>query len=685
MVARTLAAVGVGRYVVGVLTLGATFASAVAGALALRRRLLAQWRGAPATLADAVLAIAIVVLGCELAGAVGQFRRAGVVIATAVVAGAAAVVASRRTDSSDVAAGPSAPETPPSSRPAMALAAISVTALAAQWGTRLGSAFASGITDVDTMTYHLPFAARFMQTGDIGPLHYTGPGEANAFHPANAELLHALGLAAFGSDVLSLAVNMAWVALAVLAAWCIGRPWGRGPDAVVALCLVLSTPLIARTQAATAMNDVAAVALLLAAVAVLVSAPPSTPVTFVAAVAAGLAVGTKLTVVPAVAALAVVAIVATARGRRLRTGVAWLACGVVTSGYWYGRNLLAIGSPIPALDLGIGPLRFPQPHIDLLEDFGASVADYATDGRVWRAEFLPALGRTLGPGWWALLGAAVVGAVIAARLESRLRAPAAAVVAALAGYVVTPTSAFGPRGNPVLFEENVRYLLPALALGLTLLASCLPDRRIYRGAAAVAAVTVLVATHLRGGPAPAWLPDHRAVAVVVASIVMATLVIAVAVTTGRMSRRVVTLVACCALTVAAVGGWSVQERYLRTRYATYDEFASSWARGVDGARIGFAGFFTHYGLYGLRATNYVQYVGRVRDDGSFTDVADCEEWRRALAEGNYDFVVVAPAFVTLTEQPEQAEWTRSDPAAEEILRRDAVSVFELRETPTPRC
>ena len=89
----------------------------------------------------------------------------------------------------------------------------------------------------DTHWYHAPVAARFAETGDLTQLHAVN-NSADSFLPFNTELLHAVGMVATGRDVLSPLINLGWLALAVLAAWCLGRVWNAGAAAVAATAVV---------------------------------------------------------------------------------------------------------------------------------------------------------------------------------------------------------------------------------------------------------------------------------------------------------------------------------------------------------------------------------------------------------------------------------------------------------------
>ena len=75
----------------------------------------------------------------------------------------------------------------------------------------------------------MPFAAEMAQSHSVTGFHHTETVFTNWFYPQNSELLHAVGILLTERDTLSLFLNFGWLAVAFLAAWCIGRPYGRGP------------------------------------------------------------------------------------------------------------------------------------------------------------------------------------------------------------------------------------------------------------------------------------------------------------------------------------------------------------------------------------------------------------------------------------------------------------------------
>ena len=156
-------------------------------------------------------------------------------------------------------------------------------------------------------------------------------------------------------------------------------------------------------------------------------------------------------------------------GDRIRTAAIWVGGSLITGGFWFARNLVESGNPLPWVDKG--PLPGPdQFDIDIREPH--TVSDYLTNLDVITDSFIPGLNDSFGVLWPLVLVAVVAGFVLAI---FRGRTPIIrmlGVVALLSGiaYLFTPLTAAGPLNEPSAFEVNLRYASPALALGALLLA-----------------------------------------------------------------------------------------------------------------------------------------------------------------------------------------------------------------------
>jgi len=576
--------------------------------------------------------------------------------------------------------------------------AIGIVALVVgQFAVRTAISYDVGITENDSIQYHLPFAARFVQSGSITHLHFVRPGFPDTFHPANNELLHGFGMALFGRDVASPMLNMVWVVAALLAAWCIGRRYGVPAATVAAAAVVLASPLAALRGAGTGGNDIAVLFFVLAAVALLVQSEGDgmalalrsrSDVTAVvlSAIALGLGVGTKLTLVVPATALLIGGAVVTPRGARRRLWAVWFLPAVAAGAFWYVRNWARSGSPIPSLNLGAGPLPFPTPRFEVLERLGFSVLHYARDGRILREWFVPGLRLDLGPAWWLTLGLAVAGGVAALVFGRRpfLRMLGAVALVSAAGYAVTPTGALGPAGQPLLFASNFIYAAPALVLALV----SLPLVPALRVSARPTVVLVLLLGALvvsqTARALPAWPTRHLAVGIVVAALTAALGALAAL---RPPARSVALAAAVTAFVIAGLGGFFVSHAYVRDRYR-FDVLGRR-AKTLDHARIAIAGFPAQYPLYGDRLTNTVQYVGSPGPHGEFHPSKDCTAWRGALRSGRFGYVILRPATAVIGMgdiSQRELVWTTSDPGAHEIGRSGEYTVFAFDPAvPDPGC
>ncbi len=591
----------------------------------------------------------------------------------------------------------------------------------AEWGALTIQSYDVGIRGFDSLWYHLPWAASFAQTGSVTGLRFTDVEYLTPFYPATAEMIHGLGIVLLGRDTLSPGLNLVWLGLVLLAAYCIGRPRGVGAGTMLGAALAMATTMVDYSQAGSAANDVVALFFLLAAVALLMRDSERPAARVLAAVAAGLAVGVKLTVLAPVLALTVGVIVIAPRGRRLATAGLWLGPLILAGGFWYARNLIAVGNPLPWTSVA-GILPTPAPPLQ--QQTGFSVAHYLTHGgHLWSRFFEPALASGLGRWWWAVLAVAIIGPLLcllpAAGALTRARpAPTRerlgrnpvhmgvssqalvrmlgfVALFSLAAYLITPETAAGPAGNPLGFAFNLRYLAPALALALTVapLAPALSSSAATRTGVVVALAVLLAGTVAQP---QLWPNAHAAGAIVIGAAALAVLALVALGRQARVSPALATAVAAIGLVLVAgaAAGYRLQGHYLRGRYAyqpSVSYLARVWAlfRTVHHARVGvvgtFGGFFA-YPLYGLDDSNRVQYVAERGPHGSFTQVATCARWRAQVNSDHLKYLITTPARDpwhpnVLSSSPE-TRWTATDPAATRVFSEMAlgqpVVVFRLR-------
>jgi hypothetical protein len=730
--------VSVGSYLLGAAELAAVALSIGFSAYRLRARLLPSWDGAQARLVEVIVAVALIIWISELLG-VFSLMYPGLLVAFSAALASLAFFTTRDRSSSLAGGGgagvprgaqdakhPStvgdAAPTGPASRDAWSLVVmVAVIAIVVfHWAVTTKHALDRGIFNFDSLWYHMPFAADMAQSHSVTGMVQVETVFTNWFYPQNSELLHAVGILLTGRDTLSLFLNFGWLAVGFLAAWCIGRPYGRGSLAVVAAAILFECHTLVVRDPGAAKNDLAAAALLLAAIAVLVTAwnarkaaddggaaellPPVEVKALprlepgwglaAAGLAVGLAAGTRVTVLAMAGALSVAVIVLAPAGRRWAAAGWWFVPALLGGGYWYLRNLVVAGNPIPEIE-HLGPISLPHPE-RLQEgrpDF--SIVHYATDTGVWRHYFSPGLHEAFGALWPLIVGAAAIAALVAlvAGRDRIVRWVGGVALFGLLAYLFTPLSAAGAEGEPVGFGINIRYVIPALLAGIVLvpLPRWFDDRRRQWGLMALLVVVFLVTNR----PDDALHDSARVFALL--CVVLAVLVpAALWLLRERRHSQAVLLGGLAALALAVVAiGYPLQRHYLEGRFANdgpHDtqipgmdlDSTYRWARGVEDARIGLAGTtagFAGYGLYGTDLSNEVRYLGEEGPHGAFNAIPTCSQFRTAVNDADLDYLVTSPFLNFLhpgdpIPSPE-ARWLRGESTVRSILHSGQVAVWKV--------
>jgi hypothetical protein len=695
-----------GSYIGGCLAVIGIVSAVGLGGYWLRRWIVPEFSGALARLADATIAVALLILALELLGSLSILTVGWIVVVCVAVGLAAALLGWWRAPADSRAV--SAPQV----QTIALLIALGVASFTfAEWTFPAQSSLDFGMFGGDTTWYHMPFAARMAQEGSTVHLLYTDPLRLAAwYYPQTSELIHGSAIVIFKSDWLSPLINLVWLSLGLLAAWCVGRPYKVGPATLVASSLVFSAGVMIETQPGEGRNDIMGLAFLLAFAAFLINghqrrapsegAVQDTPETgaplldkgplILAGIAAGVAISVKLPLIAPVGAIWIGMVLVSGRGRRLMTAAAIGVPAFVVGGYWYVKAAIKTGgNPIP--QTAWGPLHLPRPDqmpLDPRPRF--AVAHYLTEPTIYRRWFFPQLNDALGPLWPLILIVGVAAAVyIAVRSRNKiLRVLGIAALITAVVYLFTPLTAAGQEGSPTGFFTNTRYLMPGLLLALTLVPIArplrAPDRRAWQTLlflTAVYAITVLTT--------PRWYPGYIVGTIFLTlAFVWAPAGLAMGRSRRLVGRGAVAAVAGAILLLAVVLGRAQEVQYAEQHYTRVTPFlqdggpqeAYAYARGLRDQRIGIAGsgeiFFGQYGYYGKSLDNYVQYIGVPGPDGTFRLATTCPRFRQLINEGHYDFLVLSQFTQDSPESPywyPVYAWLKTDPALEQVVAEPTIT------------
>ena len=343
-------------------------------------------------------------------------------------------------------------------------------------------------TGLDTLQYHYPLIAEWMQSGNLTEPARLGIGMYAWFYPSTVELVQHWSVTFFGRDFLVSIVGWIFIGLAMASIAGVARRLGATiVNSALAGLAFATIPIVLGTQVRSGQVDMAVVAF--CALAVFFGLgwwqDRRLPDAAFCGLAIGLAAGSKLIAVPYAGFLGVVfcaVLIIAWRSRRTSAGRAWGAFGLVLGGavvsgsFFFLRNLAVVGNPLFPTPLP----GFTEPWLPM--DFDVvnfTVADYvlAANPHPW----------IVGPwvlGVW-LAGilaicALVAVPVIAWRVRRNGRDVGPLVVGGwivplglAALYAVTPTSAGGPENYPLTFAPNIRYAMPFIAFALLGLAAAI--------------------------------------------------------------------------------------------------------------------------------------------------------------------------------------------------------------------
>jgi hypothetical protein len=420
------------------------------------------------------------------------------------------------------------------------------------------------------------------------------------------------------------------------------------------------------TQPGQASNDIVTTALFLTAVALLFEGRLAPAPTAIAAIAAGIALGTKLTVATPVVVLTVGVVVLAIRARRPATAVAWCVFLGLSGGYWFTRNWIVAGNPLPWSEFSLGPLT-----VEAEINGRPGLVEVLDQGETWRRFIFPGFLDAIGPAWPVVLAIGIAGAVVGVA-NGRLPIHRVAGASALVGIVAFPFTPYTGDLGGGGFVFTVRYLIPELLVGLMLLTMAVTGTVVWRRALFAVLIVLVVldlsTSYIEG--IPSWPTDEVVVGVLagLAAIGVAILILA---PPGRNLVRWGAVGAVAGGLVA--GGWLVQRAYFEHRYVDAglpNDETNAFFQDLSDERVAVFGTEHFYPLFGIDLSNRVL---RIASPDQSSAAQECRSWRAAL--GDFNYIVIGHQ--QFSEPGPDEAWIADDPATSPVLRDGDATVYRV--------
>jgi hypothetical protein len=651
--------VSLADYLTGLAFFAITGGAAVATALLVTGRRLPQLTGAPRALAVGLIATAALIAVSLFPGLVGVLSRL-TTLATALLLLAAASRLPRVAGEPEPQPEPSAGSGPLS----WAIAGLAGGLVAVCTGVRAWKDSALPSTDIDTLTFHLPNVAGWIESGSFWRLDQFNPLLANGDYPNNGDVVFLALVQAFENDAFVRLLNLPWLALAALSVYAIAREL-RAPRATSVLlgAVFASLPVVTLAVHDGAKTDPILMAAFGTGCLFLLRhfRNGRTSELVLAGLALGIAFGTKWYGISTVVVVLAVWVASSLLARRslglvAQQGAALAALVAAGGGFWLVRNLVESGNPLfPVKVQVLGATIFDAPRDFIRECSGFRLVDYLGSPGIWSDYVRPAFEENYAlPGLLLLVGFLATVALAGLAWRRGERRAAGAVLAVTAGallvalaYGVTPYSAFGPEDQPILVGANARWLTPGLLLAAVASAWAIGRAGRLRPLAELLALVAVVDGARRGF----GVSRTEVLAVGAAAAAAAACGYALFALTRPLPRRarVAAWAAMGALLagVLVAAGHERQRDFNEGRYMGADPTIDRMLEiAPEGHRIGLAGVWGTrpaispvWPAFGPRLGNHVGFVGEFVD-GLLREYETREEWAAALRGGRYDLLLV---------------------------------------------
>ncbi len=549
------------------------------------------------------------------------------------------------------------------------------------------SSFSAPSIAIDWLVFHMPGVAAWMHTGSLWQIDNYLPDLAPGNYPGNGDVMFLATTLPWTGDFLAHFAIYPFLVLTSVATYALAAEL-RAPRAAAAgaAAALASIPVVLQPTLSGGLVD--AVMLFGFATGMLFlirhARNGRTSELVLAGLALGLSFGTKWYAVSSVAIVMAVWLVAMLIARRPIATVARQTAALsgliaLGGGIWLLRNWVESSNPVfPVKVDPFGLTIFDAPRDVIREKLGFSLSHYFDQPDVWEETILPQLNDAVGAAAGLALLALIVTVVLLVIRRDRIPVPRVALAGAVCmflltcAYAITPYTAGGPEGLPLVTGVDSRYWVPALMVGLVLGAWAAGVWR--RGPVVFSALAFLAM--VSGVDQTREILNFNASKSDLASIVILcgglaavgiAAVPALLPLQGRSEKIALGALAAGAVVVALVAGSVLEDRFYDHRYKGLDKVvdALSVPPAAAGNKVGIVGEWGTQGFvpplpaFGPRFENDVAYLGRP-DKGLFRRFRTAPAFTAAVEKGGYDYLVIGQGkTVPAKRAPREEAWAKA--------------------------
>lgn len=562
--------------------------------------------------------------------------------------------------------------------------------------------------EYDSVSYHLPFIAKWLQTGSLTTTYFTAFSSPIGYYPSNYELLDLWTALPFKNDFFFQLINFPLLAILAITTYGICRNLKISRKiSVLSTGLIFYMPIFLK-QAGTPLVDLFFTLTFALGIYFLqeIIKNKTEPLDFIGfGLSIGLFVGTKYLGIPYAAILVILLLIFFRKPKALLT----ILLGIfLTGSFFYLRNWLTTGNPLFPVEINLFGQKIFEGYQGVNKFIDSSALIHHLNNWAEIKKFTSLLYQQIGPQIFAILASFIF--TFAILIYEIFRKQFRQTITPLILFITNLTYFFLYLKAPYTYQnefENIRYAMPFFILGcinIAWVANYLKKLKyfFYFGVFAITSYSLTRLIHLQ--PAEIKLNLTYQLYLLLLSLAVFLLLYGLSPKNFKNKKLQITIsLISFALSLPFFYKtiiFTANEREKLTTYFSEAEYAkdprinnlikaNAWIeKNAPNSKIAYAGFNFHYHLFGRnfqRAVDYINindcqdcdyYDFRSTKDGIRSN-PDYEKWLKNLAAKEKEYLVLDTKF-TANVKPYELEWATAHPEKfQQVFNQDNTYIYKI--------